>query len=226
MSSSAGAPPRLPTGCGAKADVSGGTSARGGEPVPPAGAGGESVPRPGRVAPPAEELHGVGDDLDRLALVAVLARPLAPLEAPVDGDRPALAEEPGAVLALRAPHGHAEVVGLVDPLAARVVLAPRVRRDPQAADGHAGRGGAELRVARQVPREDDAVDVRCRHVGWLLSNGDLAFGLRPSLRAGAAGSSTYAGASAESLRFWRRARERRCNRPPRRGPLPCSVRRR
>ena len=49
------------------------------------------------------------------------------------------------------------------------ILSQIEQGDPQAADGHAGGGGAELRVARQVPREDDAVDVRCRHLGWLLS---------------------------------------------------------
>src|SRR5262249_28731555 len=45
------------------------------------------------VAAAAEELHGVGDDLDRLALRAVLGLPLAPVEAAVDADRPALREE-------------------------------------------------------------------------------------------------------------------------------------
>ena len=76
----------------------------------------------------AEELHGVGDDVDRLALVALLVLPLAPLEAAVDGDRAALGQVARAVLALRAPDGDVEVVGLVDPLAGRAVLAARVAR--------------------------------------------------------------------------------------------------
>src|SRR6218665_603170 len=37
-----------------------------------------------------EELDRVGDDVDRLALVALLVLPLAPLETAVDRDRPAL----------------------------------------------------------------------------------------------------------------------------------------
>src|SRR3954469_12044049 len=63
----------------------------------------------------AEELHRVGDDLDRLALRAVLALPLAPLEPAVDRDRAALRQIVRAVLALRAPHLHGEVVRLLDP---------------------------------------------------------------------------------------------------------------
>src|SRR4051794_7201997 len=62
-----------------------------------------------------EELHGVGDDLDALALAAVVCRPFAPLQPSVDRDRPALGEVAGAVLALGAPDGDVEVVGHVDP---------------------------------------------------------------------------------------------------------------
>ena len=40
----------------------------------------------------AEELHRVGDDLDRLALGAVLGVPLTPVEASVDADAETLAE--------------------------------------------------------------------------------------------------------------------------------------
>src|SRR3954451_7139963 len=68
----------------------------------------------------AEELDGVGDDVDGLALAALLALPLAPLQAPVDRDGPAAAEVAGAVLALGAPDGDVEEVGLVHPLAGRV----------------------------------------------------------------------------------------------------------
>src|SRR3954454_280882 len=56
----------------------------------------------------AEELHGVGNDIDRLPLLSVLALPFAPLEAPVDRHRPALGEVLGAVLALLAPHRDVE----------------------------------------------------------------------------------------------------------------------
>src|SRR5581483_11055221 len=65
-----------------------------------------------------------------------------------------------AVLALRAPDGDVEVVRLLGPLPRRVVLPARVDGDPQAANGHAGRGVAELGVTRQVPDEYDPVDVR------------------------------------------------------------------
>src|SRR5688500_5390975 len=81
----------------------------------------------------AEELIRVGDDLDRLAVVALLVLPLAPLEATVDRDRAALGEVLGGVLALRAPDGDVEVVRPVDTVAGRV-LATRVRGDAQAAD--------------------------------------------------------------------------------------------
>src|SRR6266566_4182325 len=88
----------------------------------------------GRFAAAAEELHGVRDDLDRLPLGAVLRLPLAPLEATVDGDRAALGEVLGAVLALVAPDGDVEVVRLLRPFAGGAVLAPRVHREPEAAD--------------------------------------------------------------------------------------------
>ena len=109
------------------------------------------------VAAAAEELDAVGDDLDRLALGAVLRLPLAPVEAPVDRHRPALGQVLRAVLALLAPDGDREVVRLVDPLAA-LVLAPRVDGDTQRADRHAGRRVPELRVAGEVADENHAVD--------------------------------------------------------------------
>ena len=61
----------------------------------------------------AEELDGVGDDLDRLALRAVLGIPLAPFEPAVDPDRPSLGEVLRAALALVAPDGDVEVVRLL-----------------------------------------------------------------------------------------------------------------
>src|SRR4051794_35696233 len=111
----------------------------------------------------AEELNGIGNDIHRLALVPVVVLPLAPLEAPVERDRTALGQVAGAVLALRTPDGDVEVDGLVDPVARLVVLAAGVAGDPQLADGHAARQVPEIRVVRQVPREDDAVDVRGCH---------------------------------------------------------------
>src|SRR5437899_2162015 len=60
----------------------------------------------------AEELDVVGDDLDRLALGAVLGVPLAPVEASVDRDRAALGEVLRAVLALLVPDRDVEVVRL------------------------------------------------------------------------------------------------------------------
>ena len=66
----------------------------------------------------AEELDVVGDDLDRLALRAVLGVPLAPGELPLDADRPTLGEILCAVLRRSAPDRDVEVVGGVVPLLA------------------------------------------------------------------------------------------------------------
>src|SRR5205085_2537271 len=107
----------------------------------------------------AEELDVVGDDLDRLALGAVLRVPLPPVQAPVDRDRAALGEELGAGLALVAPDRDVEVVRLVAPLAGLVVLLAGVDRDPELADGVPARGVPELGIPGQVAHEDDAVDV-------------------------------------------------------------------
>src|SRR5215207_1504589 len=119
----------------------------------------------------AEELHGVGNDIYRLPLVSgFLVLPLAPLEPAVDGDRSPLREVLGAVLALRAPHGDVEVVGLVDPLAGGLVLPPRVAGDAQAA--HRGAAGrvAQLGVTGEIPGQDHSVDVRrCHEAAFLLS---------------------------------------------------------
>src|SRR6476660_10284810 len=87
------------------------------------------------VAAPAQELDVLGDDLDGLALRAVLRLPLAPVEAAVDADRAALGEVLRTALALVAPDGHVEVVRLVGPLAGGAVLLARVHGDAQLADG-------------------------------------------------------------------------------------------
>src|SRR3954466_8327596 len=113
--------------------------------------------------PGTEELDGVGDDIDRLALVPVLVLPLAPLEAAVDGHGAALLEILGAVLALGSPDGDVEVVGLVLPLAALVVLAAGVAGHAHAAHGRASGGVPELGIPSEIPGDHDHVYVACCH---------------------------------------------------------------
>src|SRR4051812_46102006 len=127
-------------------------------------AGLEAVPAAAALLAAAEELDGVGDDVDALALVAVLVLPLAPLETPVDRHGAALAQVARAVLALRAPHGDVEVVRLVDPFAGAVVLATGVHGDAEAAHRGPARRRAQLGVAREVAGDDDPVDVGGCHV--------------------------------------------------------------
>src|SRR5262245_56444762 len=110
------------------------------------------------LAAAAEELHGVGDHLDRLALGAVLRLPLAPLETAVDRDRTSLGEVLRAVFALGAPDRDVEVVGLLGPLTGGRILAACVHGEPEAADRHPARRVPELRVAGQVADEHDAID--------------------------------------------------------------------
>src|SRR5688572_21033910 len=130
--------------------------------------------RSGAVAGPlavagAEELDRVGDDLHRLALSAPILRlPFAPLKAPVHGDRAALGEVGGAVLALRAPDGDVEVVGLVDPVAGGGILAAAVHGHAELADGVTARQAAQLGVAGQVPCDHDPIEVGACHF-WLPS---------------------------------------------------------
>ena len=141
-----------PAGAAAKSPVSAGMSERGREAA--------AVAAAGVVARAGEELHRVGDDVDRLALLALRALPLTPLQAPVDGHRTALGQVAGAVLALGAPDGDVEVVGLVDPLAGRVVLAARVaRRRAACRQRGAARQRAQLGVGGQVAGDDHPVDV-------------------------------------------------------------------
>src|SRR4026207_2531694 len=106
-------------------------------------------------APAAEGLAAVGDDLDRLALGAVLGVPLAPVEASVDRDRAALGEVLRAALALVPPDGDVEVVRLLAPLAGLAVLLPRVHGEAQLADRGAARRVPQLGVLRQVSDQDD-----------------------------------------------------------------------
>src|SRR3954468_17142153 len=178
MSSSAGAETGAETGAGCggpKSLVAVGTSEGGGQaPPPPAPAAREAAAAPAAgVVTAAEELDRLGDDVDRGAVLAgVLVLPLAPLQAAVDGDRAALGQVPRAVLALGAPDRDVEVVGLVLPLAGRVVLAPRVDGDAQLADGHAAGQRAQLGVEGEVAGQDDPVDVGGGHNG-LLSGANL-----------------------------------------------------
>ena len=97
-----------------------------------------------------KELYRVGDDIDRLALRAVLGLPLAPVEAAVDRHRAALCEVLGAVLALRAPDRDVEVVGLVDPLPALASLRRLLTATRRLQTEVPPRRGAQLGVARQV----------------------------------------------------------------------------
>src|SRR4051812_11390591 len=109
----------------------------------------EAVAIAAAVTTTAEELDRVGDDLHRLTLAgAVGGLPLAPVEAAVDGDAAALLEVLSAVLALRAPDGHVEVVRLVDPLAGSV-LAAGVDGDPQLANRRPAGGGGGVRILRE-----------------------------------------------------------------------------
>src|ERR1700759_4991813 len=110
-SSAAGTDARLPRSEGVKS-----LSPR--TPPPP--------PRPPPPPPPADELRVLGDDLDRLAVRAVLRLPLAPLEAPVDQERGALGQVAGDALALGAPDRDVEVVRDVRPLVGVAVLLARV----------------------------------------------------------------------------------------------------
>src|ERR1019366_8995136 len=82
---------------------------------------GEPTPT-GGVLSRAQELHRVGNDIDVLAFRALLGLPLAPLQASIDRHGASLGEVAGGVLALRAPHGDVEIVGLVLPLAGARVL--------------------------------------------------------------------------------------------------------
>src|SRR3954447_23395659 len=108
--------------------------------------GREAVAVAAAVTTTAEELDRVGDDLHRLALArGVGGLPLAPVEAAVDGHAAALLEVLSAVLALRAPDGHVEVVRLVDPLAGSV-LAAGVDGDPPPAKPPPPPPGAEFPV--------------------------------------------------------------------------------
>src|SRR6185312_16195849 len=88
----------------------------------------------------AEELHVVSDDINRLALVAVLVGPFTPLQSAVDRDPAPLGQVALAVVTLRAPHGDVEVVGRVLPILGLRIAPPAVAGHAQRAD-RAARSG-------------------------------------------------------------------------------------
>src|SRR5438105_8116699 len=158
------------------------------------------LPRPGghelvaaavAVAPAAEELDALGDDLDGLALASVLGLPLAPGEPAVDRDRAALAQVLGAALGLVAEDRDPEEVRLVDPLP-RLVPPPSVDGDAEVADGGAARRVPQLGVPRQVPDQYDAVDVCC-HV-YSSSSPACSSGSSPACSSGSSPGSSSASA--------------------------------
>src|SRR5438094_336167 len=104
---------------------------------------------PAAVTAATQKLDAVGDDLDRLALRAVLRLPLAPFEAAIDRDRAPLAQVLRAALGLVAENRDAGVVLLVDPLP-RLVHPAAVHGDSKTADRGAARRMPELGIAGQV----------------------------------------------------------------------------
>src|SRR4029077_12213452 len=86
--------------------------------------------------------------------------PLAPVEAAFDSHRTALGEVVGAVLALRPPDGHVEVIGLVDPFPRLPVLAAAVCRHAKLADGGSTAEMTQLRITGQVPGDHHHVHIR------------------------------------------------------------------
>src|SRR5712691_6557990 len=154
------------------------------------------------VAATAEELDAVGDDLDGLALAAAVLRlPLAPLEPSVDCDGAPLREVLRAALGLVPDHRDAAVVRLVDPLA-RLVLAPAVQGQAEAAHGGAAGRVAELGVAGQVADEHDPVDAGCHRYSSSCSSGLVsgsAFsGAATATGTGSAGTGAGGGGGAEA----------------------------
>src|SRR5206468_12317782 len=83
---------------------------------------------------------------------------LTPVEPAVDADGAALGEVLRAALALVAPDGDVEVVGLVAPVSLRILLAG-VDGEPQLADRGAGRCVSQLRILGQVSHDQHAIAV-------------------------------------------------------------------
>src|SRR6185436_3719639 len=96
----------------------------------------------------------------------------------LDAHGAALGQVLRAVLGRAAPDGDIEVVRGIRPLL--TALDAIVHRDSQRRHGGAGRSVAQLRVARQVADEDDAVDV----LGHYSSSNEVSMGSETSSRAG------------------------------------------
>src|ERR671920_358244 len=113
-----------------------------------------------RVAPAAEELDVVGDDIDLAPLGAVLGLPGTVLQAPFEEDGVALLLVVGDGLAELAPGGDVEEV---DFLAAR----PHpVDREPERAYGYAVVGKTQFGIPRQITGQYDTIEAD--HVTFLL----------------------------------------------------------
>ena len=131
--------------------------------------------------------------------------------------RPSLREVVGAVLALRAPDGDVEVVGLVDPLAGGAVLSAAVDGHSELADGGPAGSRAQLGVLRQIACDYDRIDVRAGQLRLPSS-----FRFRTSiLSSGAAGSLPRCGERPETALRERAPKRatRSCGRATRRGRL-------
>src|SRR5262245_252464 len=107
----------------------------------------------------AEELDALGDDLDDVALLAVLRFPLPRLQAALDHDGPALVEVLTARFGLFTPHHHGEEAGVV------TLLATLGREAAVDGDAHVGYGGSAGRVpelgrADEVSDQEDLVQAR------------------------------------------------------------------
>ena len=96
-----------------------------------------------------EVLDGVGNELGGVALLAVLAFPLARLEATLDVDLVALAQVLGGKLSLLAPAHDAEPLGLFLALALGVLVVA-VDRNRELGHGLAAGRVAHLGVTTQV----------------------------------------------------------------------------
>src|SRR6266508_2468579 len=111
------------------------------------------------VAASAQELDRLGDDLDGLALRAVLRLPLTPVQPSIYSDRPALREVLRAAFPLVAPDRDVEVIRLVAPFPGGRVLLARVHGQAELADRRSARGVPELGVLGEVPDQYDSIDV-------------------------------------------------------------------
>src|SRR5262245_8437341 len=109
--------------------------------------------RSSRSLRPAHELHALRDDLDHVALLAVLRLPVPGLQAPLDHDRASLVEVFAAALGLLAPHDDVQEAGVL-PLFAALRLIPAVHGKPQICDRHPAGRIAELWCPGQIADQE------------------------------------------------------------------------